>query len=151
MIRYLFALILPVLAMAQPPRSFFPWWESPMTRDMNLTDQQRLQIRTILRDTRGPMIDVRGAVEKAEAELEDLFNDEGSNQQRSYEAIENLVKARGDMTRAFAQLSLRLRAVLTTQQWHELQKRRPRPEQRERPQPMRRPRQDRPQGQPPQQ
>jgi Spy/CpxP family protein refolding chaperone len=137
MIRYLFAMILPVLALAQPPRSFFPWWESPMTRDMNLTDQQRQQIRTILREARGPMIDLRGAVEKAEAELEDLFNDESAGQQRTSEAVEKLVKARGDMTRAFAQLSLRLRGVLTTQQWQELQKRRPRPGVREGPRPMR--------------
>lgn len=112
---------------AQPPRGFFNWWDSPVARDLNLNDDQMKQIRSIVRDYRTKLIDARAAVEKAEAEVEDAFNDESLSQSRAHDAIERLVAARSELTRAFSQMSLRLRGVLSSEQWMELQKRRPRP------------------------
>lgn len=126
------------LARAQMPRGFFPWWESRFARDLNLSDEQRQQIRVVLRDQRATLIDQRAAVEKAEAEVEDLFNDEQVDQKRALEAIDRLVNARGEMTRTYARMSLRLRSVLDADQWRELQRRRadirPRPRPQQRPQ-----------------
>ncbi|MBK5294262.1 MAG: periplasmic heavy metal sensor [Acidobacteriia bacterium] len=127
MYRLLLTLIIPLLAHAQPPRNFFPWWETPLVRDLNLSEDQQKQIRKMQRDARSAMIDMRYAQEKAEVELEDLFNEDTVDSRKTNDAIEKLVRARSDMTRAFAQLSLKLRAVLTPQQWQELQKRRPQP------------------------
>ena len=125
MYRLLVALTLPLFAFGQQPRSFFPWWETPLVRDMNLSEDQQKQIRKIQRETRSQMVDLRYAQEKAEVELENQFNEETVDTRKTNDAIEKLVRARGDLTRAFAQLSLKLRAVLTPQQWQELQKRRP--------------------------
>lgn len=111
---------------AQPPRGFYNWWDSPVAKDLNLSDDQMKQIRAVVRDHRVKLIDARAAVEKAEAELEDSFNDEAFSQARAADAIERLVAARSEMTRSFSQMSMRLRAVLTSEQWTELQKRRPR-------------------------
>lgn len=111
---------------AQPPRGFFNWWDSPIAKDLNLSDDQMKQIRAVVRDYRTRLIDARAAVEKAEAEMEDAFNDESFSQARAGDAIERLVAARSELTRSFSQMSLRLRAVLTNEQWAELQKRRPR-------------------------
>ncbi len=114
---------LPLLA--QPPRGFFPWWDSPVAKDLNLSEDQTRQIRTVVREYRAKLIDQRAAVEKAEGEFEDQFNDELFDQRRAGDALERLITARGDMTRSLSQMSLRLRAVLTADQYKELQKRRP--------------------------
>ncbi len=111
---------------AQPPRGFFNWWDSPIAKDLNLSDDQMKQIRATVRDYRAKLIDARASVEKAEAEMEDSFNDESFSQARAGDAIERLVASRSELTRTFSQMSMRLRGVLTNEQWSELQKRRPR-------------------------
>ena len=110
--------------LAQPPRGFFPWWDSPLVRDINLTEDQQRQVRDVVREFRGRLIDTRAAVEKAEAEVEDLFNEDQTDARRAGEAVDKLVAARGEMTRAFAQIRLKLRSVLTPQQWRQLRQRR---------------------------
>ena len=121
----LFVFISALTALAQPPRGFFPWWDSPIVRDLNLTDEQRKQIDEIVHGYRTRLIDLRAAVDKAEGEVEDIFNDDTPEPKKANEAIERLVAARSELTRAFSQMSLKLRIILTADQWHELQKRRP--------------------------
>ena len=117
--------LLGVPLLAQPSRGFFAWWDSPVAKDLNLTEDQTKQIRTVVREYRSKLIDQRAAVEKAEGEFEDQFNDELFDQRRAGDALERLITVRGEMTRSFSQMSLRLRAVLTAEQYRELQKRRP--------------------------
>ena len=125
MTRFLLAfLMLSAGARPQPPPAGFPWWDSPLVRDLNLSEDQRQQIRGVVREHRRSLIDLRAAVEKAEAQLEDVFNEDRVDQRRAGEAIDQLVAARGELTRALSQLSLRLRSILTAEQWRELQKRR---------------------------
>ena len=111
-------------AAAQMSRSFFPWWEMPFTRDVNLSDGQRQQIREILRENRSKMIDLRAALEKAEGEVEDLFEDSNIDQRRANEVVERMVAARDNMTRHFTLMSLQMRKLLTNEQWKDLQARR---------------------------
>ena len=125
--RFTFLMLISVAAFAQPPRGFFPWWEGQMVRDLNLTDDQHKQIRTAVRDSRNRLIDLRAAVEKADLEIEDLLNEGGADSKRAADATNRLITARGDLTRAYTELSLKLRSVLTPQQWRELQRRRPGP------------------------
>jgi hypothetical protein len=47
------------------------------------------------------------------------------DQAKANQAIERLIAARTDLTRTLSQMSLRLRTVLTEQQWHDLQRLRP--------------------------
>ena len=124
--RYILAIafLVPALLQAQMPRGFFPWWENRFVRDLNLSGDQQRQIRVVLREHRTALIDKRAVVEKAEAEVEDLYNEETVDTKKAAEAIERLVAARSDLTRTFAQMSLRLRTVLTADQWRDLQRRR---------------------------
>jgi Spy/CpxP family protein refolding chaperone len=110
--------------MAQMPRGAFNWWESPLTRDINLTEDQRKQIQEAIRGFRPKLIDLRASLEKAELETEDALNDEILDQRRANEAIERLAAARADMTRTMSQMSIKFRSILTTEQWKDLQKRR---------------------------
>jgi Spy/CpxP family protein refolding chaperone len=102
---------------------FFPWWDGPMVNGLDLTDAQRTQIRTVVQEYRGRMMEVRGAVQKAESDLDQVFNEDTVDQRRGADAIDRLTKARADMTKSVSEMSLRMRAVLTSQQWQELQRR----------------------------
>ncbi len=112
------------LAQAQPPRAYFNWWDRPLVKDLNLTPAQMKQIRGTVREYRDKLIECRAALEKAEMGLQDMFEDETLDQRKADQAVENLAHARENLTRTFAQMSLKLRAVLTQPQWKELQKRR---------------------------
>ena len=111
---------------AQIARSFFPWWEMGFTRDLNLSEQQQQQIREILRENRSKTIDLRAALEKAEGDVEDLFEDANVDQRRANEVVDRVVAARGNMTRQFTMMSLQMRRILTAEQWKDLQARRTR-------------------------
>ena len=110
---------------AQVP-GLFPWWDSPIVRDLNLSEDQSRQIRATVREYRDRLIEQRAAVEKAEGGFQDLMDDGQMDSRRVNEGLEKLIAARGDLTRAFAQMGLKLRQILTPQQWQELQRRRPR-------------------------
>jgi Spy/CpxP family protein refolding chaperone len=125
--RWLLVLFLGCCAgLAQPPRAYFPWWESPLASEINLTEEQREKVRAIVQENRMAMIDQRAAVEKAELEVDHLFGDEVVDSTKAQDAIERLVAARSALTRSFTELSLKLRMVLTSAQWKELQEKRER-------------------------
>ena len=102
----------------------FAWWDSPIAQNLNLTPEQQKQIRGTVREFRDRMIEQRAGVQKAEAGFMDFLNDDQVNEAKAKEAVERLVVARGDLMRSVSLMSLRLRAVLTPQQWQELQRRR---------------------------
>ncbi len=113
------------LGQPHPPRGFFAWWDSPIARDLNLKEEQNQQIREVVRSYRNKLIDQRSAMDKAEGDLEDVFNDDKIDQRKANDAVERLANARADMSRTVSQMSLKLRTILTADQWHELQKRMP--------------------------
>ena len=127
MLKWLLTLTLPVAASAQPFFGPFPWWDSPIARDLNLTDAQTKQILATVKEYRDHLVDLRAVVQKAEGDLQDIFNEDQIDQKRANDAIERLVAARSDLTRTLSQMELKLRGVLTAQQWQQLQQRRPRP------------------------
>ncbi len=99
------------------------WWNSPLVRDLDLSEAQRSEIRGTVRDYRGHLMDLREAVQRADSDLEMALNETPLDQRKANEAIEHLASARGDLTRTLSQMTLRLRTILTNEQWQELQKR----------------------------
>ena len=118
-------LLIPAALFAQgPPRSGqFPWWDRPIAKGLNLTDMQRNQIGTITGQYRKSTMDARAAVDKAEADLDAVFNEENVDPRKGADAVDRLAKARGDMTKVVSEMTLKMRMVLTPQQWQELQRR----------------------------
>jgi Spy/CpxP family protein refolding chaperone len=111
---------------AQMPRGIWAWWSRPqVARDLNLSVEQRQQIRSTVQQYRPHLLEVRAAVNQAEQALADQFNSNPVDQAKTSAAIDRLVDARSDLTRTLTQLSLKLRLILTEQQWLELQRRRP--------------------------
>jgi Spy/CpxP family protein refolding chaperone len=122
----LLALLLASSLWAQMPRGIYAWWSRPqIARDLNLSPPQREQIRATVQQFRPHLLNVRAAVNQAEQALADQFNRNPVDPAKTNEAIERLVDARSDLTRTLTRLSLKLRLVLSEQQWEELQRRRP--------------------------
>ncbi len=121
------ALLLSCTVFAQMPKGFYAWWAKPVVKNLNLSQAQKQQIHSTVQQFRVHLIDVRAEVAKAEIDLEDQFNRDPVDQQKANQAIERLIAARTDLTRTLSQMSLKLRMVLTEQQWRELQRLRPMP------------------------
>ena len=118
-------LLLSATLSAQLPRRFYAWWSSPVVQDLKLSADQQNTVRRTLKDYRPHLQDIRTAVDAAEQDVEEQFSAEQVDPQRVDKAIERLIAARAELTRTLTQMSLKLRTVLTKQQWEELQRRRP--------------------------
>jgi len=126
MARWLFPLfVLPALVVAQtaPGRGPRPWWDSHISRDLNLTDAQTKQIQSTQQEFRPRMLELRAAVNKAESDLQTVFDEDPVDQHKASDAIDRLAAARSELTKAVSQMDLRFRMVLTAQQWQQLQQR----------------------------
>jgi Spy/CpxP family protein refolding chaperone len=99
------------------------WWNSPIVQNMDLSETQRKDIRGTVRQYRGHLLDLREAVQRADNDLEIALNESPVDQRKANEAIERLATARGELTRTLSQMTLRLRTILSNEQWQELQKR----------------------------
>ncbi len=116
----LLAFLAPTLAKAQTG-IMYPWWDAPIARDLGLSEEQSRQIHEVVRSSRDRLIELRGTVQKAEAELRDEMNAENVDSNKANAAIERVVAARSELMRAVSQMSLKLRVILTLAQWQELQ------------------------------
>lgn len=122
-------LALPVASIAQRGGMYspldFPWWDSPVARNLNLSETQTAQIASTVKEYRDRVLELRAAVNKADADLEQIFDENPVDQRKANDAIDRLASARGDLTKALSQMSLKLRGVLTADQWQMLQQRQP--------------------------
>ena len=94
--------------------------------DVNLSEAQKNDIGAVVKDYRGKMMDITASIAKADADVEAAFDENPVDQRKAADAIERLAGARADLTRTLSQMSLKLRMVLTADQWQELQRRQPR-------------------------
>lgn len=111
----------------RPKPEMTAWWDQPIVRDLGLSDEQNRQIRTIVAESRDRLIQLRGAVDSAEAVLRDLMDEEKVDTRKAEAAIEKVVTTHADMMREVSQMSLKLRVILTSTQWQELEKRESQP------------------------
>ena len=107
----------------QPIRPEFAWWENPVANGLNLTEAQQKQVQTVVREFRNRLVDLNASVQKAEGDLGDIFDTVPVDNRRANDAIDKVASARAELTKAISQMSLRLRAVLTPEQWQELRRR----------------------------
>jgi Spy/CpxP family protein refolding chaperone len=119
----LLAVLIPATLLGQMPRGLFPWWESPLSRELNLSEDQQRQIKEVLKEYRTKMIDQRATLEKAEVEFEDIMNEEHIDIRRANDSQERVLAARIEMMRSFSQVGVKMRAVLTRDQWQKVNQR----------------------------
>ncbi len=110
-------------APAQSPDQF-AWWDSPVVQNLNLNPDQQQQIRSVVREYRDQLIEQRAAVQKAEGNLIDFMNEDKVDEAKARNAVDKVVAARADLMRTVSQMAIRLRVILTPQQWQRIQRRR---------------------------
>jgi Spy/CpxP family protein refolding chaperone len=99
------------------------WWSGPLVRDIDLTEAQRNEIRNTVREYRGHLLELREAAQRTDDDLDALLNASPLDQRKAAEAIDRLANARAELTRTLSQMTLRLRSILTDEQWQLLQQR----------------------------
>jgi Spy/CpxP family protein refolding chaperone len=111
-----------------PPKpELTAWWDQPIARDLGLSDEQNRQIRSIVSGSRDRLIQLRAAVDSAEGALRDAMDEEKVDTKHAEAVIEKVVATHAEMMRAVSQMSLKLRVILTSAQWQELEKRESQP------------------------
>jgi Spy/CpxP family protein refolding chaperone len=90
---------------------------------LNLSDTQRDKINSIVSEYRDRLTLERQEADRAEQDFENVVNADTVERRRGWTAVEQLVKARGVFTKDMAEFTLRLRAVLTADQWRILRER----------------------------
>lgn len=122
-VRILLALLIGTLGLQAQNRANFPWWNSPVVRDLHLTEAQSQKMHQIVRSYRNRLFDARNASQKAQADLEDLLNDQNITLEQARPVIDRVASARENATRVFLEMSVQLRSVLTMDQWRTLVRR----------------------------
>jgi Spy/CpxP family protein refolding chaperone len=110
--------------LARPPLVTQNWWDSKIAvNSLNLTDAQTKQLTSIQNAYVSRLMDLRAAVNKAESNLADAFNQTSPDELKAEAAIDQYANARDNFTRTLTKMSLQMRNVLTAEQWQELQDR----------------------------
>ncbi len=113
--------------LAQPQRPSMAtqyWWANKVAvNSLNLSEAQTKQLSSIQASYVSRLKDLRAQVNNAESNLEDVFKQAPSDDSKAESAIDQYANARDNLTRELSRLSLKMRNVLTADQWQELQDR----------------------------
>lgn len=115
-------LALGISAFAQS-RAHFPWWNSPVVEDLNLSPAQKQKIRQVVRSYRDRLLDARNAHQKAVLNLEDVMNEPDVSLEAVKPVIDRVASTQADASKVFLEMSTEIRGVLTLDQWRQLIKR----------------------------
>jgi Spy/CpxP family protein refolding chaperone len=99
------------------------WWNGPLVQNLDLSETQRRDIRNTVREYRGHLLDLREAAQRTDEDLDALLNASPLDRRKATEAIDRLANARAELTRTLSQMTLRLRTILSDEQWQHLQQR----------------------------
>jgi Spy/CpxP family protein refolding chaperone len=98
------------------------WWNNPKVAErLKLTDAQRKAMDDTLLQHRETLVDLRGALEKSELELEPMMKEDQPNESQILAQIDKVAQARAELEKANARFLLAIRSKLTPEQWKQLQ------------------------------
>lgn len=94
---------------------------SEWANEIELTDDQKLKVASILRQNRQKMAELRRGASRSENDLELALSADQLDEKRVNDSIESLANNRAEMTRVVSQVTLQLRQALSGEQWRKLQ------------------------------
>jgi Spy/CpxP family protein refolding chaperone len=110
-----------VIAIAPAP-FIGPWWRnSDIANELHLTDQQKKEIDQSFYQYRLQLIDATAATEKLDTQLDALMNADYLEEAKINEVLDQLVQARGQLSKIYAGMLISIRKVLLPEQWKSLQ------------------------------
>ena len=99
----------------------FDWWRnSDVAQKLNLTDQQKAQLEQSFNQQKDQLKDLRDALQKEEAKLQELMNADSIQDAQIVAQIDATQAARAKLQRNFAMMALQFRKILTADQWKQL-------------------------------
>ena len=97
------------------------WWERPrIAAELGLTDQQRTTLDTVALAHAKTMVDLKAEVEKSQLDLRAAADTEPFEAKRVREAFTAMQQRRARLEQERFELLLKVREVLTAEQWHKL-------------------------------
>jgi Spy/CpxP family protein refolding chaperone len=97
------------------------WWERPrVAAELALTDEQRASLDGVVLSHAKTMVDLKADVEKSELDLHAAANAEPFDAKRVREAFAVMQQRRTRLEQERFELLLKVREVLTVEQWHKL-------------------------------
>lgn len=94
------------------------WWKRPrIAAAINLTAEQSREIEAIFVRDRSRLIDLKADLEKKQAELQDVMDDQSADRRAVAQRIDTLENARAELQKARALMFLDMRRVLRQEQW----------------------------------
>jgi Spy/CpxP family protein refolding chaperone len=110
---------------AQPPRPPIAtqyWWRNPVAvKSLDLSDTQTKQLNQIQQSYVSRLKDLQTAVTNADRSLEEVFGQATIDELKAETAVDQYANARDNMTRELTHMSLKMRSVLTAEQWQQLE------------------------------
>lgn len=113
-------ILAPAVLCAQPPHGRGFRLNPEVAKQLNLTDGQTRQMDQVNQEFRQRLFALRDDVNKAEAAVDAVFNVDPVDQAKGNEAIDRLSAARNELFKATSQRDLKIRTILTAQQWQQL-------------------------------
>ncbi|MGE0406070.1 MAG: Spy/CpxP family protein refolding chaperone [Candidatus Korobacteraceae bacterium] len=99
-----------------------PWWKnSEIANDLHLTDQQKKEIDQSFYQYRMQLIDATASTQKLDTRLDALMNAEYLEEGEINQVLDQLVVARGQLSKIYAGMLISIRKVLLPEQWKKLQ------------------------------
>lgn len=92
-----------------------------LANEIGLTDEQKVKLFGVLRQNRMRLLQLRREAARHESDLELALSADTVDEARVNTAIDNLSKARAELTRAVSTTTLQMRQVLSGEQWRQLQ------------------------------
>lgn len=97
------------------------WWKKPrIAAEIGLSPDQARELEVIFVRSRGKLIDLRGELQKKQAELQDSMEDESADRGVVGSKIEVVENARAELQKARALMFLDMKRVLRAEQWDRL-------------------------------
>ncbi len=103
------------------------WWNNPeLVQKLNLTPDQQKQMETVFEQSRQGLMDLSGTVRQEEMAMRPLLSADAPDESKILAQIDRVAQARAELEKSNARMLLRLRRVLTPEQWKTLQAEAPR-------------------------
>lgn len=124
----LLALVLPVLAQKvhEPPRAgefpfaFGPMGLSRLMTEVGVSESQMKQIHDIHQANRHALVDLRAELEKSEGDFQAYLNQPQIDVAQAERLVDRALEARNRLAKNTTMMMLRMRQVLTAEQWRKL-------------------------------
>jgi Spy/CpxP family protein refolding chaperone len=106
----------------RPPLATQYWWRNSVTvKSLDLSDAQTKQLNQIQQSYVSRLMDLQTAVNNADRNLEEVFRQATIDDLKAETARDQYANARDNMTRELTEMSLKMRRVLTAEQWGQLE------------------------------